>query len=82
MHISNNCRVHGPLTGVNVLWGYILLAIARFHGGMKHDATDVEVEAHANCVTGHQNVEAGIWLIKEARLFGACFGWKLRDERG
>ena len=69
------------LTRFHVLWGRVFLPIARFHCGVKDDTADVEVEPHANCVRGHEDVEAGVRFVEETGLLGAGLGRELRKRR-
>jgi hypothetical protein len=54
-----------------------LLPHAHLHGGGKHHAADVEVEAQPHCVTGHQYAVAAVRVVEQlslalARLWGQC----------
>ncbi len=43
------------------------IAVGLLHG-VEDDTADVEVEAHAHCIAGHQHIIAAVRVVEEARL--------------
>lgn len=48
--------------------GYAGAAAVVLLHGVEDDAADVEIEAHADRVAGHQNIVAAVRVVEQARL--------------